>query len=204
MTSKGRRETSQERATRFKRTEARFDIPARRFLAPANQRLAGLIAIQPGESVLDIRTGGDAIAGLREAWRIVKAGGRVGLSIPGPTNMEPMRTIYLTRLKSYGVDGPERQEGQPVNTPETCYDAMREAGFQRIDVRAEQLGCYLGNGAEWWEIVRSEGLVGFHACLSTRELSRFKAEHVAEVAGLATSKGIWLDLTVIFALGWKA
>lgn len=161
----------------------------------------------------------DLIAGLRESWRVGKPSGRVGVAIPGPTNTEPMRSMYLTRLKSYGVlpahgepvephaqderTGRDQAGRQRVGAPEACYDALRGAGFRHVEVRAEQLGCYVGNAGEWWEIVRSVGLGSFHACLSRRTLSRFKAEHLAEVARLATSRGIWLDLAVIFAVGWK-
>lgn len=167
----------------------------------------------------------DLIAGLRKSWRVVKPGGSIGVSIPGPTSMEPMRAMYLTRLKSYGVPPAhgesvepqahhertgrdqaalrQAQDERPVDTPETCYDALREGGFERIEVRAEQFGCYLANAAEWWEIVRSMGLGSFHARLSRTKLSRLKADHLAEVAKLATSDGIWLDLAVIFAVGWK-
>ena len=41
------------------------------------------------------------------------------------------------------------------------------------------------------------------AHLTNEDLARFKAEHLAEVAQLATEQGIWLDIPAIFAVGRK-
>jgi hypothetical protein len=40
--------------------------------------------------------------------------------------------------------------------------------------------------------------------LAPDQREQFKAEHLAEVEALATEKGIWVDVPVNFAQGWKS
>ena len=40
--------------------------------------------------------------------------------------------------------------------------------------------------------------------IAPERLEQFKTEHLAEIGTLATDKGIWLDVPVIFVLGKKA
>jgi hypothetical protein len=39
--------------------------------------------------------------------------------------------------------------------------------------------------------------------LKPEDQTKFKAEHLLEVAGLATEKGIWLDIGVLYTIGIK-
>jgi hypothetical protein len=39
--------------------------------------------------------------------------------------------------------------------------------------------------------------------LAPAQREQFKAEHLAEVRALATEQGLWRDVAVNFACGWK-
>jgi hypothetical protein len=75
--------------------------------------------------------------------------------------------------------------------------------LESIEVIAEQLGYYLKNAEEWWDVVWKSGFRGPVSQLTPEQLEQFKKQHLAEVEQLQTSKGIWLDIASIFAVGRK-
>jgi hypothetical protein len=80
---------------------------------------------------------------------------------------------------------------------------LHEAGFVQTEVQSEQLGYYFRTVEEYWE-ERWAGQ-GRMAVLQLAPAQReqFQAEHLAEVGALATAQGIWRDVPVNFARGWK-
>ena len=71
------------------------------------------------------------------------------------------------------------------------------------EVQSEQLGYYFRTVEEYWE----ESWAGPRRMtvmqLAPAQREQFKAEHLAEVGALATTQGIWRDVAVNFARGWK-
>ena len=90
-----------------------------------------------------------------------------------------------------------------LSDAETCRDLLRDAGFEDIEVHVEQLGTYLKDTEEWWDIVCDVNFQSPVSQLAAEPAQRFKAEHLSEVSALATSHGIWLNLPAIFAVGRK-
>jgi hypothetical protein len=80
---------------------------------------------------------------------------------------------------------------------------LHEAGFVQTEVQSEQLGYYFRTVEEYWE----ERWAGQRRMavlqLAPAQREQFKAEHLAEVRALATAQGIWRDVPVNFARGWK-
>ncbi len=149
----------------------------------------------------------DMLAGLKEWLRVTKGGGVVAFSSFGETSLNPMREMYANRIQNhYGVLLPEYRGFQRLNTIQKCQDLMQQAGFslEGVEIRIEQLGYYLQNGDDWWDIVWHTGFRHSVSQIAPERLEQFKAEHLAEVGELATDQGIWLDVPVIFALGKKA
>ncbi len=148
----------------------------------------------------------DMLASLREWVRVAKPAGTVAFQGYGGTAFEPISTLYETRIRGYGVTlaAPTRPfSWQRLIEPGRYRALLAESGCEAIDVREEQLGYHLHSAEEWWDIVWNSGFRGPVAQLPAEDLARFKVEHLAEVAQLATEQGIWLDIPAIFAVGRK-
>lgn len=75
---------------------------------------------------------------------------------------------------------------------------MRDIRIHRHDV-----GYYLHDADQWWNIVWNAGFRGLVNQLDTPRLDRFKREHLQEIQELATDDGIYLAVEVLFAAGIK-
>jgi ubiquinone/menaquinone biosynthesis C-methylase UbiE len=145
----------------------------------------------------------DMLAALREWHRVLTPGGQVAFSGFGLTLRQPLQDRWDARLRQYGVSVPTATPGQRLAEPETCRQLLQAAGFAQIEVRSEQLGYYLQTVDEWWE----ESWASVYRLpvlqLAPAQRAQFQAEHLAEVQALATAQGIWVDVPVNFAHGWK-
>lgn len=147
----------------------------------------------------------DMQAGLREWKRVLKAGGYVAFSGYGESAFHPLSDLFEARIRSYGVKlAPTRPfSWQRLTEPEQCLSLFQNAGFEHIEVFSEQLGYHLQDANQWWDVVWNSGFRGPVSQLQAEPLEQFKHEHLAEVERLRTSKGIWLDIASIFAIGQK-
>ena len=148
----------------------------------------------------------DMVAGLQEWQRVLKPGGTVAFSSYGIRAFQPLVDLFETALRRYGVSLSTTTcpfAWQRLSDLEQARDLLRAAAFSAIDVSGEQLGYYLPNGEAWWDILWHSGFRGPLAQLAPDALVRFKNEHLATVAALATARGIWLNVPAIFALGQK-
>lgn len=196
-------------------------MPARFFPLIAN-RLAELTGIPCDATILYAGTDAgvatlssspaslpDTVAVLRMWRRALKPGGAVALAGLGQNAFQPLAGLYDARIRSYGLklaDPTSHSPWQRIADAETCHDLLREAGFESVEVRAEQLGFFLQSPGEWWEVVSNSSLGEALSQLSPDQLAQFKVEHVAEICALASTGGnnIWLDVPVIFAVGRAA
>jgi len=148
----------------------------------------------------------DMIAG-PQAWkRVVREGGVVAISAFGETTFQPMSDLFEARIRTYGVtfQVPWRPfSWQRLKSLEQYRSLLMEAGLERIESRCEQLGYFLRNPQDWWQIVWNSGFRGPVSQLSAEQLEQFKEEHLAEVEGLMTERGIWLDIAAFFVWGYR-
>ena len=142
---------------------------------------------------------------LLEWRRVTKKGGRVAFSTFGDTLFQPMRKMLYTRLRSYGISLPTQTPSQRLADPLRCHDLICDAGFRHIEVRTEQLGYHLSSADEYWEdtVLWNGATHRYISRIPSDKTEQFKAEHLAEVAALATGQGIWVQVPCNFALGSK-
>lgn len=148
----------------------------------------------------------DMPSGLREWKRVLKPGGCLAVSGYGEAAFRPMSDLFEARIRSYGVKlaSPTRPfSWQRLTEPELCLSLFRNTGLVNIEVFSEQLGYHLKSAEEWWDVVWNSGFRGPVSKLEPEELLHFRAQHLEEVRKLITPKGLWLDISAIFAIGHK-
>ena len=109
-------------------------------------------------------------------------------------------------LEKYGVS---LLLSKPTGTVEKCYDLLKQAGFEEIDIQTEQNGNYisLDEAKRMWLNDGLSPTPGQYPNpllkLSSKQLAQAKAEFDAELEMLNTEQGIWNDATIFYTFGRK-
>lgn len=133
---------------------------------------------------------------------LVRDGGTVAISNFEESYFTPLRELMIGRLIDYGVQLPP-QTWRRIATEAGCRELFERAGLTDIRVAQKNMGFYLADAGEWWDLIWNAGFRGMIKQLQPDALERFRQEHLAEVAALATPEGIWLDVGVYFSRGIK-
>jgi ubiquinone/menaquinone biosynthesis C-methylase UbiE len=132
----------------------------------------------------------------------VKSEGEIIASTFYDDAFSPLVTLFLNRLKRYGVEVPTLA-WKRVSTKGQCESLFKEAGLHNVKSEQIECGYYLNSAADWWYIIWNGGFRGLVNQLSSPDLEKFRREHFAEVQELRTDKGIWLEMTIIYTIGTK-
>jgi ubiquinone/menaquinone biosynthesis C-methylase UbiE len=144
----------------------------------------------------------DMDAQLARIVSAVKPGGTVMISCFQERYFHPLKDLLNERLARYGVQPPP-QTWKRIASEEGCRDLFKKAGLREIRVVAENLGYFLENAAQWWDIVWNAGFRRMVGRLAPDDQAQFKSEHLEEIAATMTRDGIWLDVGVLFTSGTK-
>lgn len=132
----------------------------------------------------------------------VKAGGRVVITSFVENYFLPLRDHLFKRLSAYGVQDPP-VAWKRVASADGCRHLFESAGLRNIRVEQRNVGYYLKNAEEWWNIVWNAGFRRYVTQLSPTNQEQFKREHLQEVELLGNKDGIWLDVGVLYTIGTK-
>lgn len=113
--------------------------------------------------------------------------------------MEPLSSSLLERLKKYSINPPPLS-WKRLDRPEKINALLSKSGFQEINIESKQMGYYLKDSNEWWNVLWNSGYRGLLSQLSEKDLEEFKNDHLREVNSFTDKKGLWLDIEVLFAL----
>ena len=130
----------------------------------------------------------------------VKSGGRVVACTFYQGSFEPNIDLFLTRIKSYGVEAPDIS-WKKICTEEKFHALYTSAGLNEVQMHRREIGYPLDDVESWWRLIWYAGFRGLVAQLSETDLAQFKQEHLAEIAALRTERGIPLNVSALYARG---
>jgi ubiquinone/menaquinone biosynthesis C-methylase UbiE len=141
-------------------------------------------------------------AALTEWARVTKRGGQVLFTSFSPSAFQPQRRMMFELMQEYDVD----MEGAKFASDELtdaqrCRQLMLDAGLLEVTQHRKQLGYHLQSAKEWWSVLWNSAGRRPLLLLNDEQLKEFQARHLQQVQTLATSKGIWLDVEVLFTSG---
>lgn len=132
----------------------------------------------------------------------VKPGGKVAISNFHGEMFTPIGGMFLDRIKGYGVEIPPFT-WKRIASEEKCKLLFQSAGLKDIRTEVKNVGYYLKDVNEWWDVIWFAGFRGMVNQLSPDDLKRFRKEHLEEVQKTKKKDGIWLDVEVIYTAGTK-
>ena len=138
----------------------------------------------------------DMVAALADWMRVLKPGGRLAVALFAGGVFQPQADLLRRRLRECGCGDDEPQWGR-VSTVEQCRALLQSAGAEDIQVEPVQVGYHLATADDWWAVVWNSVLRLPLDRLPRERLEALREAHLAEVAALASERGIWLDVPVL-------
>ena len=130
----------------------------------------------------------------------VKPGGQVVACSFYQGSFEPNIDLFMERIQRYGVTPPDIT-WKHISTEEKFHALYTSAGLSDVQMHRHDIGYPLNDAEAWWRVIWYAGFCGLVAQLSETQLAQFKQEHLAEISGLKTVRGIPLNVTALFASG---
>ena len=139
---------------------------------------------------------------LSELVRVTKTGGTVLFTSFAESAFQPLRKQMFADLADCGLEPANlRMASEKLTAPEECQRLLQQAGLAQVEVRKKQLGYHLQTAEEWWTVLWNSGARRLISQLDDEQRTRFRVKHIAEIQKLATDKGIWMDVEVLFSSG---
>ena len=139
---------------------------------------------------------------LQELVRVTKPGGTVLFTSFAASAFQPMRKKMFAALAEFGCEPSNLHlASDQLTDPQECLSLMERVGLTETAVRKKQLGYHLQSAEDWWTIIWNSGARRLIDQLSNDQRLQFRIKHTAEIQKLATDKGIWMDVEVLFSSG---
>ena len=130
----------------------------------------------------------------------VRPGGRVAICNFQKDYFFPLRQLLMDRLAAHGVPLPP-QTWERIASEAGCRTLFATAGLRDVRTEARNMGYWLADENEWWDVVWNAGFRRMLSQLPAADLPRFRADHLRDVAALKTAQGLRLDIGVLFTVG---
>jgi ubiquinone/menaquinone biosynthesis C-methylase UbiE len=147
----------------------------------------------------------DLLGALQHWHRLLKPGGVIGFHAFADTAFIG-GVISQQVLEKYGVS---LLLSKPTGTVEKCHDLLQQAGFDKIDIKTETDGNYIGldQAKNMWSGNSSSPMPGQHPNpvlkLTTEQLAQARVEFDEKLLSLQTEQGLWNDGTIFYVFGQK-
>jgi len=145
----------------------------------------------------------DMEKGLKNIVNVIKPKGCVAITSFADGSFTPLSDLCLNRFEKYGVKLPDHYTWERLDHQDKHHELFNTAGLENITSETKQMGYYLKDKEQWWDLVYYSGFRSFLNQISEEKQAQFKEEHLAEIEKTAEDKGIWLNVEVIFSIGYK-
>jgi ubiquinone/menaquinone biosynthesis C-methylase UbiE len=141
------------------------------------------------------------VAAFRDVRRVLRGGGRLGLSTTAHDCFAPLLDVFLDALERGGMPRPRpsREAWRSVDRPEHLEHVLGRAGFAERRVRRLELGTFLEDPLEFWALLRGSAWRGTIDRLSSADQARVREELVTGAERLREARGIPLRTPVLIA-----
>lgn len=144
----------------------------------------------------------DMSAALREWVRVTKPGGKIAFTSFTHQAFAPMIEMFVESVEQFDVEMQKSPlASQRLSNIDQCLDVMQSVQLQDCKVETRQLGYYLQNADDWWEIVKFSGLRRLFDRLQEKDKDGFKTRHLDSIQSLFTDRGLWLNVEVLISQG---
>jgi SAM-dependent methyltransferase len=152
----------------------------------------------------------DIEGALKEMWRVLKPGGRLGVSSADPENaFSPLSEPYMAGLRKasekLNLDPPAYSElAALTRRKDTLEGLIKQAGFQGVEVREEDIPVRFNSFEDWWAYGRGSTWGELLLEQMTEEQREdFQSKHQSEVEKLFGDEGVKTATPVLFGVAEK-
>lgn len=158
-----------------------------------------------GTGVFDLILCGHAIfffpQAVPEFYRVLKPGGKVGLTIIARGCFDWLHSIFASFLSP--EPDVEESTDSSIDTPNGLTDILAQAGFDPIEIRQESIELIYANEEDWWAWLWTLGFRGALEKMDEEALAAFKVRLFHCLQDFKKADGYHIPFQVLFAFGWK-
>jgi O-methyltransferase/aklanonic acid methyltransferase len=137
-------------------------------------------------------------AALREMRRVLKPGGRLGISLWGKEPFGIGWKILAEQFSAY--DAVIRMPQRVSYSPENVEALLTAAGFAGVEVWSETTDALYASEEEWWYFQLTLGSRAAIYQLEEATRAKFKAEYLAKMRPFFQADGLHLPAPVVYAI----
>jgi arsenite methyltransferase len=146
----------------------------------------------------------DKRAALREAWRVLKKNGRIGVNSTDAARSHQGAELVREAVVEEGLGDAAKASAHPRVSAEQLLELLREAGFEAIRVTAHTFVDHVSGPDELFAWSSSSAFGNFLSDLGTGQRRRVRQRLASKLDGLRAPDGsIRLERYLVFAIGSK-